>query len=316
MKKSMSNVSSKYHIEIFKVLKLLKLYKANLRKLIALNRKNKSRKLKLTESVIESIREFWKESKDKAYSLGQIRLYLKALHPQEWDISVTTISRAMTISLHMSHKKLNKIHKSWLTANNKRNIFDAAYLQWWLDTNDILVIYIDEFKYSSESSNTYGWTQKGQNGHFKYLPSKFESSFIIAVSKLKIHGLMASKITYNSNKFLYFMAELVKTLSDNFAILLDNASIHKTTIIQEFCKSEGVWMITIPSYWPFLSPWEKAINNIKRKVKSKQNSGKMINLKSFKTVIDDVKPQMLTKCVVQSRQETYDLLRSWLDANH
>ena len=57
---------------------------------------------------------------------------------------------------------------------------------------------------------------------------------------LKIHDLMASKITYNSNKFLYFMVELVKTLSDNFVILLDNASIYKTTIIQEFCKAERV----------------------------------------------------------------------------
>ena len=115
----MGSVSSKYHIDVFKVRKLLKLYGANFKKLIDLYKKNKNRKLKLTESVIENIRESWKENKDKAYSLGQTRLYLKALHPQEWDISLTTISRAMTVDMHISYKNLNKIHKSWLTAGKK-----------------------------------------------------------------------------------------------------------------------------------------------------------------------------------------------------
>ena len=52
----------------------------------------------------------------------------------------------------------------------------------------------------------------------------------------------------------------------NYCIIYDNASIHKTKLIQSISIESKITILTIPSYWPVLNAAEKLILGIKKKI--------------------------------------------------
>ena len=65
-----------------------------------------------------------------------------------------------------------------------------------------------------------------------------------------------------------------ETSNDSFWIVMDNASIHKTTKIQKFFKFKGIHALTIPPYSPSLNAAELVIQAIKAKIRQRRGQGK------------------------------------------
>ena len=62
--------------------------------------------------------------------------------------------------------------------------------------------------------------------------------------------------------------------NENYWIICDNSTIHKSKLITKFLTSNNIWMITIPPYCTSLNAVEKLILSIKQKVNKEIDSGK------------------------------------------
>ena len=208
----------------------------------------------------------------------------------------------------MTYKKINKIHPIAWSIQNKRKMLEAASIQIELFQKEVLVIYLDEFKFSCHSNKHYGWTRKGESGHFKLTPWSFQASFMIAFSHKKIHGVMATNKTFNSIKFIYFLRQMIQKLEESYAIIWDNSKIHVSKAVSEFLVNQQLWLITIPPYSPFVNSWEKLILLIKSRMRRKEREGRNISLRTFKNWMNEIKKDELNGWIKANLKETLDLV--------
>ena len=62
---------------------------------------------------------------------------------------------------------------------------------------------------------------------------------------------------------LYRLKEREK--SKYIIVVLDNASIHKSKKVKEYCKKNNIYLVYLPPYSPDLNPIEKLWKKVKRK---------------------------------------------------
>ena len=132
-----------------------------------------------------------------------------------------------------------------------------------------------------EISKFKGWSFKEVYSIVATPIDDFSYSFILAISEHHFVGIMANSNSNDSNVFLHFLSNLCKTMEKEFIwnnnsywIVMDNASIHKTSQIQKFLKNNGIYAITIPPYNPVLNVAELAIQAIKAKIKKRRSQGR------------------------------------------
>ena len=58
------------------------------------------------------------------------------------------------------------------------------------ETEGIEVIYIDEFSLSSKKIGFYGWSKRECKSYLKHFDRSFTMSFVVALSKERIYGIM------------------------------------------------------------------------------------------------------------------------------
>ena len=93
--------------------------------------------------------------------------------------------------------------------------------------------------------------------------------FIIALSGLKVEGLLASSKSINSELFVWFirdiwqLAKRKRGQEDKAWILWDNSSVHMSQKSTEFTKYPGVSCLTIPPYNSQLNVAKKGYSNHK-----------------------------------------------------
>ena len=307
LKKNVFVVGRKYDEDPANVRKILKLFRMKQTFIKKHNRRFLNKKRKVNLEIIELVNEYWQEHKYINFTLDDLRYYLNNKKGDDWNISNSTLARLLKRDIRMSYKKVNRVHPSIALHENKRKMLEAVALQIKLVQNEVTVIYIDEFKYSWHQNNYYGWTVQGKSGYRKLNISKFQASFIVAFSQSKIHGIMSTSKTYNSSKFRYFIYKLVNTLKEDYALVCDNSKVHVSKLMQWFLEEYKLWLITIPSYSPFVNPCEKLILNIKSRIRKVGRSGKEITLKTFKNWIDSIKPDELRKWVLKSFIDTQHL---------
>ena len=235
---------------------------------------NKTRKL--DSNKVSLIQNYWNTNKYDNFTANDVRLHLQNEIGDGWSISLSSVTRCLKNSIGLSYKKVNKIHPKILKWENKRKMLEAALLQQKLNEEKVTVIYVDEFKFSWHSSAHYGWSLKGRSGYRGVTPGKFQATFMVAFSKTKIQGIIATTHTFNSNIFRYFLHQLSSTLSEDYALIWDNSKIHTAKIVQDFAIERKLTIITIPAYWPFVNAWEKLILIIKSKVRRIEREGKEI----------------------------------------
>ena len=141
---------------------------------------------------------------------------------------------------------------------------------------------MDEFKYWSESTKFFWWSVKNKNAYFQKPIDKFDMGFMITFSKDEIRAVTATKSTYTSEHFKWFLLKLIENNSEDTFIFMDNAPIHKASSIIELCKNSNFLYSSHHSVLSFLKSDGKVdfihkVNNSKNSKKRKINNFESIS---------------------------------------
>ena len=152
------------------------------------------------------------------------------------------------------------------------------------------------------------WAYKGKSGYRKLIPWKFQATFIAAVSAKKIHEVLSTTKTINSQVLKYFLCKLVQSMDKNYAIVCDNSKVHVSKLIRDFLKEYKLWIIIIPAYCPWVNAWEKLILNIKTIARKYEREGNEITLMTIKRWLDSIKSSELDQWMIKSYRDVLCLL--------
>ena len=217
----------------------------------------------------------------------------------------------MKANLKLRYKKWGLLNKVVNTQPGVRQIIEAITLQLAFEKKGLISVYIDEFKFSSESYTGYGWVKWGTKGYHLINKSNFNMRFMIGYSLRGVERVVATNGTFNSRKFRKFFWDIFNGDSAKLVLIMDNAKIHKTDIVNKFWRDSGILAVTIPPYSPFCNPCEKLILRIKSSARKIKVSGRMVTLKTFKDIIDSLQPESFAAWVKESWLEAYHFLKNY-----
>ena len=81
--------------------------------------------------------------------------------------------------------------------------------------------------------------------------------------------------------FKRYLVDLVKKMKDkNFALLMDQAPVHRSNEVLDFCREKGIFPILSVSYSPDLNPIESVFAFVKNRFK-KERLNTLMNNKDF-----------------------------------
>ena len=144
----------------------------------------------------------------------------------------------------------------------KRQAFDAEIADLPLDTD---IVYIDESGINKHMSREYGRSPVGER---VYLPShgrKYKNVNIVA-GLLNNKVLCPTKYIWNTTSEWFsewFEWYLCPLLRESSIIVMDNASFHKKSVLNQVAHSYGFRIIWLPPYSPDKNPIEKYWANMK-----------------------------------------------------
>ena len=144
----------------------------------------------------------------------------------------------------------------------KRQAFDAEIADLPPDTD---IVYIDESGINKHMSREYGRSPVGER---VYLPShgrKYKKVNIVA-GLLNNKVLCPTKYIWNTTSEWFnewFEWCLCPLLSEGSIIVMDNASFHKKSALNQVAYSYGFRIIWLPPYSPDKNPIEKYWANMK-----------------------------------------------------
>ena len=148
-------------------------------------------------------------------------------------------------------------------------------------TNNIELIYFDEFKLVTRKNSHYGWSPQGEKGYVRLFEDDLDVSVVIGFSMKAFYGLLCSSSSITSETIVYFLKRLYVARANKFknygkdsVLIWDNASIHKSHIVKNFLSKSRLRMITNCPYQPCLNPCEQLINAVKSKIRKYQAEGR------------------------------------------
>ena len=83
-------------------------------------------------------------------------------------------------------------------------------------------------------------------------------------------------------------------------VFCNNSKVVFSKLIQDFLKEHKLWIITIPTYCPWLNAWEKLILNAKTRVRKYESKGKEISQMIIKRWFDSIKLLVFSQWVIKS----------------
>ena len=134
-------------------------------------------------------------------------------------------------------------------------------------SNDFYLVYIDEFKFLSESNTEYCWSKSRRSAFKSVNFSKFSMSFMLAFSSSKVEGIVGTCQTFNAKKFKKFVTDIFQDDNSNVVLIVDNVMIHAASIVSDLWKEQWILVVTVLVYSPFYNPCEKLILWIKSKAR-------------------------------------------------
>ena len=156
--------------------------------------------------------------------------------PDICQISQSTLRSRLKDTFEMSYKRIKKQTKAATENQNVRRFALAGAMQAKLELLNYELIFIDEFSLSNRSFKFFGWSKRGKSGYFNYISDSFCMSFFVAFSANRFYGIMGTEGTGIAQNFIHFLRKvlqermkLVSLEMKRFFIILDNASIHKTS---------------------------------------------------------------------------------------
>lgn len=147
----------------------------------------------------------------------------------------------------------------------KREDFIAAMDS--LDRSD--AVFIDESGSDTVSCSDYGRTVGGDRLKSPKPAGRWERfSMIAAISIFGVVAMLYGPWATDGEIFMNFVKDfLIKKLRKGQIVFLDNARIHKNSIIKVLIESVGAKLVFLPPYSPDLSPIEKMWSKLKHFIK-------------------------------------------------
>ena len=205
------------------------------------------------------------------------------------DASVSTIHR-MLKNEKITYKKTNNklVFKDLESINNDRKE--------WIknkNINDFLNgIHVDESSFCIGDIKNYGYSKKGKRiENIKPARSRERYSLLLAISRNKIMNYKIYKNSITSNEYLSFLSELNN--EGNINVFQDNARIHHSVKVKNYCKSSNINQIFNPAYTPEFNPIENVFSCIKTAFR-KLNHDNII--KDIKESINCITSEILNNC--------------------
>lgn len=136
---------------------------------------------------------------------------------------------------------------------------------------------IDETSFNRNNTSIYGYALKGDKVFIrKNVPRITSITSICCISREKIIHNEIIKGSINKDIFLRYIKKL--ELTKNHVLLLDNASIHHSKIIKDYCSSKNIELLYTPPYSPWYNPIELAFSIVKRYYYKYQDIIKAFNI--------------------------------------
>lgn len=185
-------------------------------------------------------------------------------------VARSTIYKILKVNLSMSYKKLK--NKLVLKKNLATHAIQVKSLIERVNEIGLNNIYsLDESHFYLNMYRAYGWSKKGEicvRDKISISRKKYSLLQIISNSSVVKYKLYEGSI--NSTKLLDFMKDL--TVPENVHILLDNASIHKSSVFKNYVEENKINLLFNVPYSPETNPIEMVFSKIKNIVKSRDNS--------------------------------------------
>lgn len=128
------------------------------------------------------------------------------------------------------------------------------------------MIYVDESGIDNKCHRKYCWKERGKNIQTNNTGKEYIRTTIIGAlrdgdkekkEKKKPFSLLSFYGTTNKDIFLYWLKKcLLPKIKEDDVIIMDNASIHKSTEVKELIESKNAKLIYQPPYSPFLNKIE------------------------------------------------------------
>ena len=167
----------------------------------------------------------------------------------------------MKEQLSMRYKRIEKVIPKSATSESKRSFMESLAMQLEIERLGIETTFVDEFTISGRNDNHYGWTYKGQKGFVASMDDKFTMSFIDAFSARWFYGIQGVTMTTDSSMFIKFLRSFVTTRRSLYeadqtppaVLIIDNASIHKSSLVKNAVEKLQLSLLTITPYSPALN---------------------------------------------------------------
>ena len=202
-----------------------------------------------------------------------------------------------------------------LTKERKRDFFESAYIQYFLEQGGSTLVYVDEFHVSLRNSKLYNWSPRGSPAIISVNHDSWTMSFIIAISNRGAEGVKASTKSINTEIFIWFLEDIWERLTDEVevakdpVIIWDNASLHVWKDSTEFMVKRGIRCVTIAPCSPQLNPVEKVIGLIKNKLREAWINNQQLSIKLFREILDMITSEAWKGLINSSRIEALNKMK-------
>ena len=276
------SIAALFKLNIKQVKCILKHFEQSLEVQLQIQRKEayKQRRI-LNEEQVGWLKDYLAEKKNKRVVVKQIKAALESKFPEIGTISPSTIGRTLKSRLWYTYKKLNKQNSASISQQNIQRFIESSMILEALEENGWELIYFDGFGYDPRRQQFYGWCCKGSKGFVKVHDDPINMTFIVAVSKLYLYGVMSIAGTSTSSCIIHFIKSVCKMREakqgisgTKFIFVADNASVHIASDVEKFVMKYGLRLLTIAPYSPALNPSKYVINCIKSKLRQTQSQNR------------------------------------------
>lgn len=156
------------------------------------------------------------------------------------------------------------------------------------EEGELVLAYVDETGFDAVHPNQYAWSPKGE----RHLIQADRGSRLNVIGAMLSTGKLYSQKLWgntNSDNFSAFINNLVTYVGKPLTIVLDNASIHTSKVMEnvmEALKEKGVSFYFLPAYSPELNRIERLWHKIKYTWMSAKRRDKMVLEQDVTEILD------------------------------
>lgn len=138
-----------------------------------------------------------------------------------------------------------------------------------LQVEEVKRVYLDEFGIDQKITREYGWAERGKK-LIERIKGKREKR-INGIAAYR-QGKVIAPMLYEGSMTTVFFNEYIKNrllpeLNPGDVLIMDNASFHKSPLVNDYLAEKGCSVLFLPAYSPELNPIEHLWAGLKSQVR-------------------------------------------------